>query len=284
MDLRIRHIFRLTLRVAGFLFTVATVVLSFVSWDEIGIKSTCLKIWILLAVIVASFLIAIIIARFQGTKTVWKKGNASILLRYGDLKKIALPRKSRRPSRKQERIVVISVNTHYDTIVNNRIVSAGSVHGQWIGWMKAAGITSEELNRRIKEAAREQGIQPLRYDSSKQGNTEAYERGTIIELTHDNTRFFLLALSEFDENLNAQTNRDQLIDVIKNLITYYDKHGCGQPLYTPLIGTELSRVNITDQESLELITNMFQLYSDKIHAETSIVVYKKHRNQVSIFK
>ena len=281
--MQIKHISKIFLRIVGIAFTLATVVLSFVTWDDIGIKLICHKVMILLLLIVISILIACLIARLQKTITVWKKGNASISLQYGDLRKIAFPREICKFNSDKERIVVISVNTHYDTIVNKRLVSKESIHGQWIGWMKAAGITPEELNCKIYDAAKEQKIKSIGDDDSKDGNTSVYERGTIIDLTHNNTRFFLLALSEFNTTLNAQTNRDQLIDAIKNLITYYDESGCGQPLYIPLIGTELSRVNITEQESLELLTSMFKLYSDKIHGNTSIVVYKKHRNQVSIF-
>ena len=263
------------------IYTAITIVLSFWSWDQMGITQGCCKAWILFGVIPLSALIAWLILRFTNKRIVWKQGNAAIILRYDDLHFIAFPKQKNK--QKKKRIVLVSMNTHYDTLVNNRVVSAASVHGQWIGWMKAAGIEPDELNRRIQVAAREQNLCSIRTDQ-KEGNKEAYPRGTIIELDHKNTRFFLLALSEFDDNLNAQTDREQLIEVVKEISDYYDKHGCGQPMYTPLIGTELSRANISERESIMIMKSIFQLYSEKIHNELNIVVYKKHRDQTSIFE
>lgn len=281
MSGRVKHFIKLLFSTAGFIYTASTVILSFWSWDQMGITQGCSKAWILFGVIPLSALTAWFILRFTNKKTVWEQGNAAITLQYDDLHSIAFPKQKNK--QKQKRIVLISMNTHFDTLVNNRVVSATSVHGQWIGWMKAAGIESDELNRRIQAAATEQNLISIRSDQ-KEGNKEAYPRGTIIEIDHENTRFFLLALSEFDDNLNAQTDKEQIIDVVKEICDYYDKHGCGQPMFTPLIGTELSRAKISERESIMIMKSIFQLYSEKIHNELSIVIYKKHRDQISIFE
>lgn len=281
MSGRAKHFLNLLIKVAGFIYTALTVILSFWSWEQIGITKGCCKAWILFGVIPLSVFMAWVILQFTNKITVWERGNAAITLRYGDLRSIAFPRQKKKQN--QKRIVLISMNTHFDTLVNNRVVSETSVHGQWINWMKADGVEPDELNQRIKLAAKEQNLISIRTDQ-KEGNTEAYPRGTIIELDHKNTRFFLLALSEFDENLNAQTDRDQIIDVVKKVCDYYDKHGSGQPMYTPLIGTELSRANISERESIMIMKSIFQLYSEKIHNELNIVVYKKQKNKISIFE
>lgn len=277
MSGRVKHFFKLTRNTSGYIYTVISVILTFWSWEQIGITNGCYKAMILFGVIPLSALLALVILRFTNKLIVLERGNAAIILRYGDLHSIAFPKK-----KNQKRIVLISMNTHYDTIVNNRVVSETSVHGQWISWMKAEGIEPDELNRRIKLAAAEQNIFPVRTEK-KEGNTEAYPKGTIIEIEHKNTRYFLLALSEFDDNLNAQTDRDQIIDVVKGICDYYDKHGCGQPMFTPLIGTGLSRANISEHDSIMIMKSLFQLYSDKIHNELNIVINKKYRNRISLF-
>ena len=48
------------------------------------------------------------------------------------------------------------------------------------------------------------------------------------------------------------------------------------------MGTGLSRVNISQSESLNIIVNMLQLNRDKIHGELDVVVYSKKKNMVSI--
>ena len=245
MSGRLKYYLKLLCGVAGAIYTGITVFLSFWSWEQVGITGNCCKVWILFGVIPISAFISWLILIKTNKRTVWKKGNSAIILRYGDLHSIAFPTCEKKKNSK--RIVLISMNTHFDTLVNNRVVSETSVHGKWINWMKDRGVCPKNLSERIQKAAAEQGIHPIRIDK-KEGNAAAYPRGTIVELDFENTRFFLLALSEFDENLNAQTDRDQIIEVIKNICNYYDKHGGGHPMWTPLIVTELSLAHISEYE------------------------------------
>lgn len=276
-----KHFLVLFRNVAGTIYASASFVLTFFSLDQIGISNACCKALLIFSVIPLSVIVASFFSWLTNRNTIWKQGNASIVLRYGDLHYIAFPRQKK--LRSQKRIVLISMNTHYDTLVNDRVVSADSVHGQWIGWMKAEGIEPDELNQRIKTAAKEQKLTTIRSDQ-KEGNNEAYPRGTIIELAYEGTRFFLLALSEFDENLNAQTDKEQIVDILKKICYYYDLHGSGQPMYTPLIGTDLSRAKLTERESLMLMKSIFQLYTEKIHNELSIVIFHKRRHELSLFE
>ena len=75
----------------------------------------------------------------------------SIILRYGDLWRFGFPNFS-----KKRRIVVVNVNTAFDTIVDppeihNPLVSANTVHGQWICQMKKRGVSANELDAEIKK-------------------------------------------------------------------------------------------------------------------------------------
>lgn len=281
MSGRVRHLLMLFRNIASTIYTLVVGVLTFFSWDQIGISDICCRARLIFSVIPLSAILACIFFYITNKNTIWKQGNASITLRYGDLNSIAFPKHKKK--QRQKRIVLISMNTHYDTLVNDRVVSAASVHGQWIGWMKEAGVEPDELNRRIQIAAKEQKLAAVRTDQ-KEGNKEAYPIGTIIELAHENTRFFLLALSEFDDNLNAQTGKEQIIDVLKKICYYYDLRGCGQHMYTPLIGTDQSRAKLTERESVMLMKNIFLLYRDKIHNELSIVIFHKHRHELSLFE
>ena len=94
--------------------------------------------------------------------------------------------------------------------------------------------------------------------------------------------YYLLALSEFDENLNAQCSKENFVSCIQSLISFYDRNGQGNPIYLPLMGTGLSRVNLSQEESLSIIVNMLKLNRDKIHGEVSVVVFSKEKSLVSI--
>ncbi len=96
------------------------------------------------------------------------------------------------------------------------------------------------------------------------------------------TIFYLLALSEFDENNNAQNSKKELLKTIKSLLEFYDKHGQGNNLYIPLIGSGLSRTGIDKKEALETLSMMLCLYAKNLQGDVNIIVYKGDRDKVSI--
>lgn len=114
------------------------------------------------------------------------------------------------------------------------------------------------------------------------GKLNCYPKGTIACYEYENTIFYLLALSEFDENNNAQNTKEELVQTIIKLIDYYDKHGNGLDIYVPIMGTGQSRTGIHKAEALEVIRSLFRLYEDKIHGCANIIVYSKDRDEVSI--
>lgn len=181
-------------------------------------------------------------------------------------------------------IVVIPVNTHFDTIVNDEIVAASSLHGQWINYLCKNGETADSINHKIQSQILLQNISPLREDSSKKGNQMSYPLGAVIKYNYGNTIFYLIATAEYDTNLQAHCNKEQLQNVVKSLIFFYDTYGQGYPIYIPLLGTELSRVGISESESMQLIVDLCMLNREKIHGKVNIVIYEKHRSQVPIFE
>ncbi len=105
---------------------------------------------------------------------------------------------------------------------------------------------------------------------------------TVAVFEHNDTIFYLIAMSELDAENNAQVSRENLVRVLTQLINYYDRHGNGYDLYLPLLGTGLSRAGLTHKEAFELITSMLRIYADKIHGCTYVVVHSKDRDKVSL--
>lgn len=138
--------------------------------------------------------------------------------------------------------------------------------------------TEEDIKNLIGNNLKERGIQSSESNSK---NKPLYPIGTIAVIYHLNTIFYLLAISEFDENNNAQSNEEYIKIAIENLLDFYDKNGEGYPLYLPLIGTWLSRVNLTSEKSLEIIlsTMMKDKNKDKIHGEINIVIWEKSKKE-----
>lgn len=280
MGANILFVLKRSIGVAGAMFSTLSFVLSIWSWEELGVSGYD-KLHILIAIAILSLIVAIIWTIVNKRKEKWQRGNASIGILYGDIIKIGFSKK--RP-KFGKRIVVIPVNTHFDTIVNDEIVAASSLHGQWINYLCNNGETTDSVNNKIQSQILLQNVTPLQIDSSKKGNQTAYPLGTVIKYNCGNTIFYLIASAEFDTNLQAHCNKEQLQDVIKSLIFFYDTYGQGYPIYIPLLGTELSRTGISESESMQLIVDLCMLNREKIHGKVNIVIYEKHRSQVPIFE
>lgn len=265
--------------VSGALFGLLSVGLSFLNWDEIGISSKCQRILICVGIILISLVVSLVLLYIKRQNVLWEQGEKSIRVRYADLFKIAA-------NGKYEKIVVIPVNTTFDTIVGDGIVSPGSVHGRWINRFYAGENEVKKLDELIQNDLVNRKIVPLCVQSESEkpkGKRMMYPRGTVAVINGNQTHYYLVALSHFDENLNAQCSKEELLSVITAMIDFYDKNGQGLPIYIPLLGSGISRANVTPSESLQVITDLLKLYRDKIHGEANVIVYSKIKNQVSIF-
>lgn len=282
IKINLKHIGNLGVKIAGSLFSLLTLWLTFVSWDDMGITSKCSRLRILIVIILASAIIAVVSLFVKRSTLVWEQGTGKIKATYGDIIKICSPKKD-----KGEKIVVIPVNTCFDTIVGDGVVSAKTIHGQWIKNMNKHGVSTAKLDELIDQAIIEQGLQPTKVYTQKEkskGKLVRFPIGTVLPIVGVNgLTYYLLSLSEFDENLNAQCSKEDFVGCIQSLISFYDMNGQGNPAYLPLMGTGLSRVNISQSESLNIIVNMLRLNRDKIHGELDVVVYSKEKDMVSIY-
>lgn len=116
------------------------------------------------------------------------------------------------------------------------------------------------------------------------------------ELFFQPLQYFLMEYYESEEiirqglerKLDTMVNRelyekDEVIKSLRSLLEFYDVNGQGYQMYITLMGTGRSRAGLTHHDSLQTITSLFSLYSEKIHGDINIVIYKKDRDKVSIF-
>ncbi|MBU2702810.1 hypothetical protein Ga0466249_003945 [Sporomusaceae bacterium BoRhaA] len=284
--INLKTIILLTLKICGILFTANTTLLTFISWDDIGKLSVCHRLFYFASIIIASLIISFLIVIFKRTKTIWENGTGRISIIYGDIFKISFPKKN-----KENRIVVIPVNTHFDTIIDEYVgnvakplVSIKTVHGQWLKKM-FSNITQEQLDTTILDSLNLQNKQFNFDDTRYRGNKREYPTGTTaIVPGENNVTFFLLALSKFDENNNAQCDDDSFIEALRKLIRFYNASGQGYTMYLPLMGTNLSRAGFSHVDALNKITSILKLESNQIHGQINVVVYSKDKDKVSIWQ
>lgn len=290
VKLNLKPIFHLFLKISGIVFSVFAILVTFISLEDVGITNIWHKIGIILSILVLSLIMSMILILFFFKKNrIWSNGKNKVFASYGDLIKYAFKVKE-----KNKRIIVIPVNDTFETIVDvggekvvNPLVSPNSLHGIWIEeFCKKYEITVNELNSRISGNLKLQNRKPVQVyseDEKRRGNKEKYDLGTVAILNAGNTIFYLVAISEFDEKNNAQSNKINIRKAVENLIEFYDQNGQGFPLYMPLMGTGTSRAKLTHKQSLKLIKSGIFTFEEKINGQINIIVFHKDRDKISIF-
>ena len=271
-------------------FSVLSIILSFITWEEMGVENIFVKMLIFVLIIIMALIGSTLwISVFKRKRLLWTTGDGRVTVCYSDIMKLSFPKK-----KTVKKIVVIPVNTCFDTIVDENIslydkplVSPTTVHGLWIKNMVKHGFNINDIDIAIDKSISLRGINPVKELSrqeKKRGKLKCYENGTIAVVEgKNNVEFYLLALSEFDENNKAQSSKDEVFKSLRSLLEFYDVNGQGYQMYITLMGTGRSRAGLTHHDSLQTITSLFSLYSEKIHGDINIVIYKKDRDKVSIF-
>ena len=270
---------------SGYVFGFATIVLTFVSLDELGFVCVPSKIIALFVLLVISAIAAFVWAIFVSNKRlIWSKSDGSLFACYGDLFKIG-----RRAN--EQPLCVIPVNTAFDTQVHacdssigKPLVAPNTLHGMWLKRMEGAGLDAAAIDRAIDESlSNTEPTQTLDKSQKERGNLVEYPVGTIARVPAGDATYFLVALSEFDENNMARSGKDNLIRCLEEVLREYDRSGQGNDLYIPLMGTGRSRMGMTHAESLEVTISCCVLHSELIHGNVHIVVHDRDRSKVSIW-
>lgn len=154
--------------------------------------------------------------------------------------------------------------------------------------MNSKGIDSKTLSTMISDNLKNRKIEPIKVytdDEKNRGNKESYELGTIATINgENNTTFYLIAISKFDENNKANSSRKKIRNCVDELIEFYDTNGQGYQIFIPLFGTGRSRADLNHQQAFKIIKNAVLTNEKSIHGIINIVVYKKDKDKVSIFK
>lgn len=203
-------------------------------------------------------------------KLLWQHGSGSLSVEVGDLFSKGFGRR-----RKNKNIVVIPVESSFDTIVTTGLehtgkprVSVRTLHGKWLQRMYACGETPESLEKRIFANLSLRGIEA---HSDIEGR-DRYPIGTVAAVENDKALFFLLAVSDFDGDNVSRSGPDTIRTATGALIDTYDAMGQGLDLYLPLMGTGLSRAGLSHRGSYGLIAETLATRAQDIHGSMTIMV------------
>lgn len=288
MSGKIEKIYKVGKNIWAILFGALSVFLTFISWDDIGIKETCTKIIILSALLALVILSAIIIMIFTSTETIWERGQAKLCVKYGDILSIGKKRSFFRCSTRNK-LIIIPVNSHFDTIVEdstvpNPLVSVKTIQGKWLKLYEAEkNMSPTEIQNAIYAFLGAKGIQ-YQIDSNKRGSQRKYSTGTCAIMNGTNhVNYVLWALSDFNQANVAHATKESIISSLELLLDFINTQSQGDDCYIPLVGTGMSRTSLSHKESLHTILSTIDLYREKLVGTVNVVIYKDDKSKVSIF-
>lgn len=202
-----------------------------------------------------------------------------VYVEYGDLFE----------ERDERNNVVITANRCFDTIVDDDLISATTIHGKAVQRICANGYTAQELNASLQADLNDkQQIQPekvLLRPEKRLGNLQRYPVGTIAEFRKtaaDKTTYFFMGMSAFNSGLHPETTDEEYALAIQRLLKYCRQRSQRFPIYMPVIGTNGLDNKKSERALLEYMVNVFRFNNHLINTDIHIVVYSERRNEVSI--
>lgn len=185
--------------------------------------------------------------------------------------------------------IVIPVNTSFETEIEAKIgddiiplVSENTIHGQWITFMKKRGIKILDVDNQIKNSLRRNNILKCKVRDTVVGKQDIYPIASVASISVEGNKYYLLALSEFDEKNKAQSDISHIIKSINTVIDFYDAEGQGFDMYIPLVGSGRSRAGLSLQESYDLIKEILLKRKKDIFGRVHIVIHPNQTDQVKL--
>lgn len=260
---------------------------AFVSLEEIltslGIIEMWRKVLVSALVLLVVFLICLIISSFRvlhnkKVKVLTSANGYSLYVIYGDLFSFV-------PDADKRRNVCFAVNRCFDTIVDNKLLSAETVHGKAFKELYNTGVfTPDSLNDAIQDAVTHGAkYEMLTAEEKPSGNLKRYEVGTGADLAvSDNLHYFLIGLGKMDVNLRNSAENAEYCMAIQKMIEFCDTYSQGYPVLMPIVGAGRTRLGQDPKELLKYLIQSFAINSKRLSSDVYIVLRESDKENISI--
>lgn len=175
-------------------------------------------------------------------------------------------------------VIIIPVNSSFDTTVDNKIVSVNSLHGKFI--TKYFNNNVDELYDKIIKDLDEQKIQFSRLKNNKR----KYSLGNVARISVGEDTFLLLVLTDFDEKNFANCSSYNYGTIICNLLNFINRYYKDKKVYMPLIGGGLARLNKSPQQLLEYLLSILIFNDDLLPDKLEIIISPKYKGDIILEK
>lgn len=198
-------------------------------------------------------------------------GNKTLEIFFGDIFK------------EESTLKVIAANEYFDTIVDNKIIAKGTLHGKVIEYLERNGISLVDLDNKISNQLSQ--IQGICNSSRLEGKQMKYPIGTTIEIQNN---FIFSAFSRFDSNhrvipMTGAEYNDFLIKLWENLDTIKNDRN----LDIPFIGTgnaNIANGAITYVDILHIMILTFKLSKISFSQNTKarLILHSSMKENISL--
>ncbi|WP_295345662.1 macro domain-containing protein [uncultured Streptococcus sp.] len=185
--------------------------------------------------------------------------------------------------------LIVPVNSCFDTKIDDSVISTNSLHGKVIKFLYDNNLVSQtELDKKIKRSLREQNISSVNIGNDVKkggksvGNYNRYPIGSTAFVDIGDVRYHFIALSIIENNKNAITSDQDYLIVLNAIVDNCFRNSNGNPIYLPLVGSGLSKLNYNHQQQLEFMVKYFMLRRTKLISDVEIVIRKEDRDKISI--
>lgn len=241
-----------------------------------------ISIGILAGIWVISFLLcAVYTYRRRRIEVAELNNGYHIYVQYGDVfseTEVLEPQKRRN--------IVIPVNRCFDTLVDNDLVSASTLHGIAMNRLYLEnGFDSNTLEDAIKNNL---NLQEVSYDKlsindKRKGNLRRFSAGTVAEIKiSEQCTYFFLGLSKFDKNLKASTSEEEYVLAMMRLLEFCNERSQQFPVVMPLIGAGLSRTKKSEKDILNYIIGLVKMNRELINYDLHIIVRDNGKESIAI--
>lgn len=168
---------------------------------------------------------------------------------------------------------VIGCDTHFDTRVDDVVISKNSLHGQLV--LKHG--KKEEIEKTIEVEAKRRGLQ--------KGGDGLYDfpPGTIIryDSSVDNQTYLMLAMTELNKNYEAHTSMAIFENMLMRMWTEISRVYASNNVVLPVLGTGISRFDDGPKDKDALLRCMLCTFNSSgisLNSAVSVVIYSNAKD------
>lgn len=251
-----KHALSKTAIYLGFFSAVVTI-LGIIGFENIA-ETVFMRVVIVIGIFIFAFLVACIRCLFFYRRVKVPLGGGRIAyIEYGDLFS-------------KKGVIVVPCNRYFDTQINEKIVNAKPVMGNFVKNAYPGNIS--QLDNDISKSIN--GI-PTE-STNKEGKNSKYPIGTIANVSKGGNDYYCLALTDVNlDSNNSFCDLDMLYKSLVKLLNFINENAGKKDVFMPVLGAGFSRLGKEKQIILDFIIAVFKASDVKLQSKLHIVLLEE---------